>query len=265
MLRWLTLPLLLVWAGAGEKKADGLDGTLWVQTSAEYTQAARQTYRAATARLEALLADNSLSAAPEQQGDFHTLPPAIVMDVDETVLDNSAFQARMLVDGTSYTPETWAAWVAKQEAGEVPGAKAFVTRARELGIAVIYVTNRECAAADCPQESDTVANLKKLGFPDVSAETVLLKHERPDWVSEKASRRVFLAERYRILMLVGDELGDFVSGAKGKGVTPELRRNLAEKYADWWGERWFLLPNPLYGSWLTTIGDKWSALAPYRD
>jgi len=265
MMRWLMLPFLLIWAGAGEKKADGLDGTLWVQTSAEYTFATRQVYRAASSRLEALLADKSLSAALEQQGDFSMLPPAVVMDVDETVLDNSAFQARMLVDGVSFSPEMWAGWVARTEAEEVPGALAFVIEARALGIAVIYVTNRECAAPDCPQESATVANLKKLGFPDVSAESVLLKHERPDWVSEKSSRRGFLAKRYRILMLVGDELGDFLTGAKGKGVTPELRRELAESHADWWGERWFLLPNPLYGSWLTAIEDKWSGLSPYRD
>jgi len=173
MMRWLMLPFLLIWAGAGEKKADGLDGTLWVQTSAEYTFATRQVYRAASSRLEALLADKSLSAVLEQQGDFSMLPPAVVMDVDETVLDNSAFQARMLVDGVSFSPEMWAGWVARTEAEEVPGALAFVIEARALGIAVIYVTNSQFEKIGVPRRERGVgaveARTPGLGFREIVA------------------------------------------------------------------------------------------------
>ena len=268
MNRTLLIPMLLVFLVAScQKQTDGLDGTLWMQTAAEYEVSARQVYRAATSQLERALRDNTWTAALEQKGGFTQLPPAVILDVDETVLDNSAFQARLLVDGTRYNGPQWDTWVRKVEAKAVPGALDFVKKARELGIVVVYLTNRECdkAGTPCPQQTATVENLTKLGFPDVTSELVLLKYEQKDWVSEKQSRRLFLAKQYRILMLLGDDLGDFVPNAKGEGVTSESRRMLAAEHSSRWGERWFLLPNPLYGSWLRVIKDKRQALEPYRD
>src|SRR5690606_35019318 len=126
---------------------ENLHATLWTQTAAEYRAVALQTYAAARERLADALADPSWSAEVAQlrAGGFEALPPAVILDVDETVLDNAPYQARLIRDGGVYTPETWAAWVEEAAAAAVPGALAFTRAADSLGVAVIYLTNRRAA------------------------------------------------------------------------------------------------------------------------
>ncbi|MEM6688233.1 MAG: HAD family acid phosphatase, partial [Planctomycetota bacterium] len=101
---------------------EGLQSTLWVQTSLEYQLAAHQCYNTATDRLPFYLANVNHSATVETSVNFRLLPPAVIMDVDETVLDNSPFQARMVQDETQYAEEDWDAWVKEMNADAVPGA-----------------------------------------------------------------------------------------------------------------------------------------------
>lgn len=219
-----------------------LTSALWFQTAAEYRVDSIFKYRAGTQTLVTAIGDVSWTAALEQTNDASKLPPAVVMDLDETVLDNSRFEGQLVLDRTNYTDGLWAAWVAKTNAAAVPGSLDFIRSAQKLGAMVIFVTNRTH-----DEEASTRSNLMNLGITlPADEDTVLTKKEKPDWGSDKMSRRSYIAQRYRIVMLVGDDLGDFITGAR---TTPEKRVEIAEKYQAYWGERWVLLNNPAYGSW----------------
>jgi len=233
-----------------------LHAVLWTQTAAEFDALALQTYAAARDALADALADPDWTAAPEQVGmeGFETLPPAVVLDVDETVLDNSAYEARLIEDDAIFDRETWSAWVEEEAAPAVPGALAFTRAADSLGIAVIYLTNRRG-----PGEAATRRNLEALGFPiDESFDAVITRGDltrtgEPEFdTGEKGPRRTFVAERFRVLQLFGDNIGDFLSDVE---TSVEERDELAAPYADWWGTRWFILPNPQYGSWEGALFD----------
>ncbi len=224
---------------------ENLNSVLWVQSSVEYAAIAEQSYRLAARVLEEALVDSSWTASLEQMtaGDFRHLPPAVVLDVDETVLDNSAYQARLILDRDTYSGPTWNAWAREAAATAVPGALDFTRHAERLGVTVIYLTNREAVV-----EEPTRDNLIDLGFP-VSGETdvVLTRGERDTWsASDKTTRREHVAGRYRVLLLVGDNLGDFLPDVDR---APMERRAYLAPYEDYWGSRWFMLPNPQYGSW----------------
>lgn len=220
-----------------------------MQTSGEYEALSRQTWDAAARLLPEALADTTWTAAVEQGSGSGALPPAVIVDVDETVLDNSPYAARLIERDESFTEASWAAWVDEAKAKPIPGAVAFARRARELGVEVFYVTNRLANLEDA-----TRRNLASAGFPLGEAEdVVLMKNERKDWGSDKTSRRVYLAERYRILLQAGDDLNDFVAGARGVGI--EARHELVGEYGDMWGRRWIVLANPTYGSWVSAVLD----------
>ncbi len=229
-----------------------LYSTLWVQTAAEYRAGALETYAAAVSRLDAALADPSWTAALEQTDGYSGLPPAVVLDIDETVLDNAPFQGQLLLDGAPFDPARWDAWVAMEKAEAIPGALDFARAAAKRDIAVFFITNRTCNGGKgndaCPQEAHTIRNLERLGFPGVSPDQILLKREKPGWGSEKEIRRAAVAADHRILMLIGDDLGDFLPGVKN-GIPPDGRKDLVDRYRDRWGRMWFILPNPVYGSW----------------
>jgi acid phosphatase len=227
---------------------EALNATLWVQTSAEFRALAEQIYTVGQERLEAALEDRTWTAAMEQSGSYSHLPPAIIMDIDETVVGNAAFAAELVTKNKGFNRELWAGWVSRAQAKPIPGALDFVTHAHERGLVVFFVTNRDHAT-----ESATRDNLRRLGFPlNTDMDTVLTLEERPDWGWDKSSRRRFIADRFRILLLFGDDLNDFVSGAE---TTPEDRVKLAAKYESFWGERWLLIPNPIYGSWERSLYD----------
>ncbi len=222
-------------------------GTLWVQTAAEYEGLTEQAFVMAGERLEEALADPTWTAAVEQGGTaFEGLPPAIIADVDETLLDNSPLEARLAVEGIEYSATVWGEWVELRAAKALPGAKAFLESAHQQGVAIFYVTNRSAA-----QEEATRDNLKSEGLPlDESEDRVLTKGEK-GWGSDKSTRRQTVAKTHRILLLLGDDLNDFVSGARA--TEPGPRKALAQQHADRWGRQWILLPNPLYGSWEASL------------
>jgi 5'-nucleotidase (lipoprotein e(P4) family) len=218
-----------------------LNAVLWVQTSAEYEFTCRQIYRLAERNLDQALADHDWTAALEQTGDYGDLPPAVILDADETVMDNSAFEAMLIEKTEEYNKPLWYAWAEEERAGPVPGATEFLEYARERGVEVFFVTNRDYAI-----EEPTVRNLRDLFGPGVTAANVLSRGEAEGWTSDKSSRRAYVAAGYRILLLIGDDYNDFVF----LGEPPLDERNeAARQYSDYWGTKWIMLPNPMYGSW----------------
>lgn len=243
----LMLCLFLVLSGCASRRDthEHLDGILWMQTSAEYKMLAQQQYRSAQDALDQALdsKDASWSAAVEQTNALEHLPPAVILDIDETVLDNTAFEASLAKERIPFDRQKFRKWVSKADALAVPGAVEFIHHARKRGVAVLFVTNR---SED--EESDTRKNLERLGIDlPIDVDPILSNHERPfNWPSDKKDRRRFLAEKYRILLLVGDDLADFVSVESNE---PDRRNEIAGQHRDKWGKTWFLIPNPLYGSW----------------
>lgn len=237
------------WVGLPSPSAMAvLDATLWLQTSAEYAAMSRQTWTAAARLLPEALADTTWSAALEQGAGAGDLPPAVVVDVDETILDNAPYAARLIERDEAFTEESWAVWVEEAKAHPVPGALEFVRAARELGVEVFYVTNRLANL-----EEATRRNLDAMGFPPGEAEDVyLLLAEQEEWGSDKTSRRAWVAERYRVLLLAGDDLNDFLPA---RGLSVETRAELTERHEDRWGTHWIVFANPTYGSWVSAVLD----------
>jgi acid phosphatase len=234
-------------AAAAVPAHDNLNATAWLQLSAEADMAHRQTWRAAQALLDAALADASWDALTpvDRVAPLDGLPPAIVVDVDETVLDNSPYQVRLIRQDATFNDATWNAWVDEGRAGAVSGAPEFARAAAERGITMIYLTNREHA-----KSAVTRRNLEALGFPPVAESQFLgLGFETPGCTpkgSDKGCRRQYVAQRYRVLMQFGDQLGDFFSITDNATAA---RAAQLQGFDAWVGQRWFMLANPSYGSW----------------
>ena len=220
-----------------------VNAALWVGSSAEYRAAALSTFSAAKRALDAALADPTWIGAPEDQPTDPPQPPAIILDLDETSLDNLEFEVRAMHAGTTYDATLWRAWVEEGAAKSVPGASEFLAYAKSRGVTPFYITNR-----DFPQEeAGTMKNLQSLGFPlDAGVDTLLMRGEGDFKQSDKGPRRAFVAMSYRVLLVLGDDLNDFTN-ARDKSVVE--RDALVAEMQDWWGVRWFIVPNPMYGSW----------------
>lgn len=238
-----------------------LNALLWQQRAVEYRGSALQVYRQAGSRLISVKT-NRLSASVEQQqvGGFRSKPPAIILDIDETVLDNTPFNALLVRQGRSFDPLDWAQWVKAARATAVPGAAEFIRRARAARFRVVFITNRECnrtgtydaqgRSTDCPQKRSTIDNLETaLGYRPREAD-LLLRFEiqgRDD--SDKQARRLEVAQTHRIAMLIGDDLNDFIRRAD----------YVAETHGPFWGRTsgapWYAIPNAIYGSWERAFAD----------
>ncbi len=227
---------LLTGAGLADEQ---LNGVLWMQTSAEYRMSAVQAFRTAALRVDQALQDSAFSAALEQKTDYQTLPTAVITDVDETMLDNTPFQARLAQTGQEFSSGLWKDWVNEAQAEAVPGALEFIGFLKGQGVELFYVTNRT-------QKEPTLKNIRAVLDPDTAADHVLCKYEKPEWNSDKTTRRALIAKTHRILLLIGDDYNDFT----GLGKTgAEERTRLAEQYEAYWGRKWIVISNPLYGNW----------------
>jgi acid phosphatase len=221
---------------------DNLNATLWMQHSVEYAASTQAAFSLAKLRLDQALKDKTWTAATEQTGNFSGLPPAIICDVDETLLDNSGYQAWNITAGTSFSNDTWSRFVASETSTAVPGAVEFANYAASKGVTVFYVSNRTADGEQATRE-----NMAKLAFPmGGNVDTFLMSKEREDWTSAKGTRRAFVAQNYRVLLLLGDNFGDFVDAYKGSEAD---RKKVYDANAFRWGHDWIMLPNPSYGSW----------------
>ena len=230
-------------------------GMSWVNHSAEYAAITMQVYQSATRDLQGLIDDESWSAMPGHP-QTSGLPPAVILDVDETTISNARFQLAFEPPMAQWKLEKWND---EHISDPVPGVAAFVASAQKAGVTVFFVTNRPCNPVDgvadpCPQKAATVRDIGELGISTDEAH-VLLSQEN-GWDRAKIARREYVASSHRVIMLFGDDLGDFVPcvrtklyGPCAEPATKESRRLAVEQFSLYWGNGWYMLPGPMHGSW----------------
>lgn len=240
--------ILMALSGAAARAQDASDlllAVLWTQRSVEYKANALTVFALARIRLDEALADKSWTAAPaEQTGNYQALPPAVILDIDETLLDNSKYQVWMMKSEQSFSTKTWNEFCAAQISTAIPGALEFVKYADSKGVKIFYITNR---AAET--EKDTRENMQKLGFPlGGNVDTFLMQNEKPEWGGAKSTRRAVVTKDYRVLLNIGDNFGDFDDRYRSN-ETDRLKAYEADM--PYWGKQWLMLANPTYGSFDT--------------
>jgi 5'-nucleotidase (lipoprotein e(P4) family) len=222
---------------------DLLNAVLWMQRAVEYKATALGAFALARIRLDQALADPSWSAIlpKEESGPSRGRPPAVIVDIDESTVDNSAYQAWMVLKDTTFDPRTWNAYVNTATSLAIPGAVEFARYADSKGVKVCYISNRTAE-----EETATRKNMERLGFPmGGEVDTFLMARERPDWGSAKGTRRAYVANDYRVLLNIGDNFADFVDEYRGSEAD---RLRVLDEHRDRWGREWIMLPNPAYGS-----------------
>ena len=232
---------------------------LWAEHSAEYQAISAQVYSQARADLPRFIADTSWTALPGQSN-FEDKPPAIILDVDETVVSNAGYQETLATE--PYTRFRHFDWMRNNKAVPIRGAAETIEAARAAGVTVFFLTNRACEVfegveGECPAEQVTIDDLREAGV-EADPEYVLMAWEQPGWNKEKLNRREYVAKTHRVIMVFGDDYGDFVECTREKPLPPctepatrASRLATVDTYADYWGNGWYILPNPMHGSWTT--------------
>ena len=185
-------------------------------------------------------------------------PPAIILDVDETVVSNADYQKTLTY--APYTRFRHFDWMRNNVAMPVRGAGRTIDAARAAGVEVFFVTNRACETFEdvegsCPYEQVTLDDLREAGI-ETDAEHLLMAWEQPGWDKEKLTRREHIAKTHRVIMLFGDDYSDFVHCARDTPLPPctepatrASRHAALDTYDEYWGNGWYILPNPMHGSW----------------
>lgn len=213
--------------------AQGADAVLWQATSAEAHRLYQQAYELARIRL----AENLLQ--PDKR------PPAVIVDIDETVLDNSPYQVNAVRQGRTFDQAEWKLWTDKATAKASPGAVEFLRYAEQQGCDIFYITNR-----DIRERASTLKNLNDLGFPDADEAHLLLM----EGTSDKTERRAYVSRDYQVVLLVGDQLRDFDERFKDRSVN--YGKDLVDAMADTLSRYFILLPNPMYGTYRDALQGK---------
>lgn len=201
--------------------------TLWMQQSAEFRALSYQAFNIARISLDNYLARHDGGK-----------PVAIIVDADETVIDNSAYEAFLVDQDFGYSSKTWEPWMAAGEATEMPGAGAFLAYAASRGVETFYVTNRKAVGYD-----GTAKNLKALGYPNVDEKHLLVRTGS----SDKQERRDIVNKDYDVALLMGDNLNDFESVFGGASIAERFAATDARQAL--WGTQYIVVPNPTYGEW----------------
>ena len=206
----------------------GPESIHWARDSAEHRALFLQVYRAATARVEA-------AAATRAPGTW-----AVVLDADETTIDNSLYQLERARVGKPFDAQSWRAWTVRREATPLPGAAAFLSRVHALGGKIAIVTNR--TATECP-DTEAVFRACALAYdvmlcmPDGGP-----SDKNPRFEAVVRGTTPAALPPLEVVAFVGDNIRDF------PGQSQAIRRQGDEAF-EAFGARFFLLPNPMYGSW----------------
>lgn len=218
-------------AGTSNRQQEYMEAaTLWQQTAAEYRALSYQAYNIARTQL------------PLQMKKARKKKPAIVLDLDETVLDNSPYQGMTILEDQAFTPKTWDEWVDLGSAQALPGAVEFLKYAQSLGVEIFYISNRVS-----PQLDITYQNMVELGIP-VKRENMYLRTT----TSGKKDRRERVRDQgFEIVMLMGDVLADFHEVFESYNLNE--RRVLTEKFSQEFGRSYIVFPNTMYGDWESAV------------
>lgn len=201
---------------------------LWHQRAAEYKALCLQAYQVARQHLDAYLDTAN-----------RYVPYAIITDIDETLLSNARYEASMALQGKTFDPQSWDSWVLKAEADTIPGALAFFQYAAKRGAQIFYISNRTLS-----QLTATIQNLQRYHFPDADQVHVLLSS---DGGEDKSARRQQVMQQFRVVMMIGDNLGDFSHAFDHQPMA--VRDSLVYAHQGAFGIRWIILPNDMYGEW----------------
>jgi len=219
---------------------------LWMETSAEYRELCYQAYN-----LAQLQVDQAIHNA--KSGDK---PLAIIVDCDETILDNSAYDAGHTGHNDAYANDTWGKWVNAAKAGAMPGATECLQYMASKNVEVFYVTNRDAKAG----LEGTMKCLKNLGFPNVDGQHVLLQTA----TGNKQPRFDAIAQNYHVAVYMGDNANDLPQGTYGQSL--EQRNNTVDQHKNEFGTRFIVLPNPAYGDWEGVLAaNYWHLSAQQKD
>ena len=213
---------------------------LWQQQAAEYRALCFQAFNIASLRLAQI---------PKQ--DFKKKKLAIITDLDETILDNSYLEAELIKDHQDYSDHSWKEWTDKSAATGVPGAVEFLKAAKQKGISIFYISNR-----DTSEVKSTLLNLQELHLPDANTAHMLFLSN----TSSKESRRQIVMAKYSVVMLLGDNLNDFTKAFEKKQVAD--RKSETDKDRADWGKKFIVLPNSTYGEWENAIYNYEKNLTP---
>lgn len=213
--------------------AQGADAVLWQSASAEAYRIFLQGYELARIRLA------------ENLRVTDARPKAVIVDIDETVLDNSPYQVKAIHASRTFDQADWKEWTDRASARPTPGALAFLRHAEKYGCEVFYITNR-----DVRERASTLKNLSELGFPFADEAHLLLM----DGISDKTERRARVASTHRIVLLVGDQLRDFDEGFKDRTVN--MGKDRVDALSDTLMQYFILLPNPMYGTYRDAVQGK---------
>lgn len=218
---------------------------LWQQHAAEYEALCYQAYNIGERRLDELVDVNKT----------YDKPLAVVMDIDETVLDNSSYNATLIKNKMLYSKKSWMEWTAMQSADLVPGALEFIQYARSKNVEVIFISNRMEAELD-----DTYQNIIDLGVDTVSKSNFYLKST----TSSKDERRAKVADMYEVILFFGDNLGDF-NGVFDDTTVIERKKHV-KNFRPLFGDKLIILPNPMYGEWEGALyNHDFSTSSDFRD
>lgn len=233
----------------GETQDQLILATLWYQKSAEMKALYYQCFRNAEVALKANLgmSGRSISGTDTPSPDEaapagHGKPPAVVLDIDETLLDNSPYQGWQILENKEFNDEDWFRWVELARARPLPGAVEFTRYADSLGVEVFYVSNRTVK-----EMGPTIENMAEWGFVNADSTHMLLK----ETTSSKVERRALIEKDYEILLLVGDNLADHSGAYEKRGADFGFGAVDADRRL--FGTRYIVLPNPMYGNWLNDL------------
>ena len=218
-------------------------GLLWMRTSAEYRALAYQGYNVAMNAVKMAVTDPS----------HQRKPLAIVLDADETVVDNTKLMGESIVNGNGrFDAPWWRQAVHQGKSQAMPGAVEFLNEVHKQGVEIFYVSNRYA-----PVNLDvTIQNFKELGFPSVDKDHVLLFEKD----SDKQPRFDMIAKKYYVVVYMGDNAGDFPIGTKGKTLAE--RNAIIDNHKEDFGTTFVVFPNPAYGSWVSALAKGYQNLSP---
>ena len=218
-------------------------GLLWMRTSAEYRALAYQGYNVAMNAVKMAVTDPS----------HQRKPLAIVLDADETVVDNTKLMGESIVNGNGrFDAPWWRQAVHQGKSQAMPGAVEFLNEVHKQGVEIFYVSNRYA-----PVNLDvTIQNFKELGFPSVDKDHVLLFEKD----SDKQPRFDAIAKKYYVVLYMGDNAGDFPIGTKGKTLAE--RNGIIDAHKEDFGTTFVVFPNPAYGSWVSALANGYQNLSP---